>query len=181
MNPAIRGTLACTSSCTLDLRGCKLPPDAGLTGRGGTFGGFGGGGTGGRFGGFGGGTGGFIGFADSGTYTPAPPVACGVSSCLDPLIGAPASLASTLALSACCLDSSTSTCGTMLSSGGTCDPIPEPDPTCPTSTTLPGLRLVPCCSNGLCGQSLFGRPCVTGVDPQTPVACGTSGGGGSAP
>src|SRR5947207_1874925 len=75
MNPAIRGTLACTSSCTFDLRGCKLSADAG-TGRGGTFGGFGGAGTGGTFGGFGGGTGGFIGFADSGTYTPAPPIAC---------------------------------------------------------------------------------------------------------
>lgn len=173
-NPAVVGALGCTSTCAFDLRSCRISADAGFLGRGG---------VGGTFG-FGGAAGSAAGAGAGGTVGLSPPVPCGNSACPDPLSSAPPSQISTLKQSgsfpsACCLDASTNTCGTMFS-GGSCEPIPPPDPTCPTAgSSLPAGATYPCCVGGQCGLSLYGTTCLSltalmgiGSFP-SPVACGS--------
>lgn len=196
MSPGVIGTLRCTATCMLDLRGCRVSPDAGATGRagaGGTFGFAGAGGSGARAGaggtfGFAGAPGPAGGAGTGGTIGLSPPVRCGSSACSDPLSDASPSLISSLKQggtfpSACCLDAPTSTCGTMFS-GGSCQPIPPSDPTCPNAdSSLPLGSTFPCCIAGACGLSLFGTPCMSladlqGIVTSPPVACGSLGTGG---
>jgi hypothetical protein len=184
-NPAIVGTLRCTATCSLDLLGCRrITTDAGFGGRGGAGGTFGFGGTGGTGGSAAGaGTGGTVGLS--------PPVPCGAESCEDPLTGAAPSLIAALKQggsypSACCLDATTSTCGTQFPAGP-CQPLPARDPTCPSGdSSLPLGSTFPCCIVGQCGLSLFGTPCMSLADLQgivttPPVACGSLGTGGFGP
>jgi hypothetical protein len=132
-----------------------------------------------------GGTG--TGGASPGSGGAMPVVACGANVCTSPLSPLPG-----FALSPCCADAFTGTCGTISNLGGACTPPAQPDPRCPSVQTTVG-SYSGCCTNNDCGVALSSVGCVDTTNPMfamflpgaTPLHCdGTpfhAGTGGTGP